>query len=58
MNGYICLYKTKPKIEVYAETKLEAQAKAAKLFKAKKQWEVDVYLAEKDGKPVVHVADF
>jgi len=49
MNGYIAMYRGK-KLEVYADTKLEAQNKAAQTFKAKKSWEVDVYLCEVDGK--------
>jgi hypothetical protein len=57
MNGYIAWYNGK-RLEVYAESAYKAQLKAAELFKAKKSYEVDVKLAEKDGKPVVHVADF
>lgn len=53
MNGYIAFYKCK-KVEVYANTSLEAQKKAADFFKAKKSWEVNVVLAEKDGKEVEH----
>ncbi len=55
MNGYVCFYKGK-KIEVYADSTYAAQQKAALLFKAKKSYEVNVTLAEKDGEPVVHVA--
>jgi hypothetical protein len=55
MNGYICFYKGK-RTEVHANTTLEAQAKGAEFFKAKKQYEVDAYLAEKDGETVVHMA--
>lgn len=57
MNGYIALYKGK-RIEVYAETSYEAQKKAATEFRAKKSYEVHVYLCEKDGKEIVHTADF
>lgn len=46
LNGYIAMYKGK-KIEVYAETSREAQTKAAIQFKAKKAYEVDVYLCER-----------
>lgn len=53
MNGYIAIYKSK-RIEVYADTSYQAQAIAAKQFKAKKQYMVDVYLCEKDNKPVIH----
>ena len=55
MNGYVCFYKGK-RIEVYADSTYAAQQKAALLFKAKKSYEVNVILAEKDGEPVVHVA--
>jgi len=48
MNGYICFYKSK-KLEVHADSSYEAQQKAAVLFKAKKSYQVDVHLAEKDG---------
>ena len=45
MFGYICFYKGK-KIEVRALRSFDAQETAAKLFKAKKSWEVTVVLAE------------
>lgn len=51
MNGYIAFYRGK-QTEVYANTTLEAQTKAATFFKAKQQYEVDVYLAEKNGDQV------
>lgn len=53
MNGYICLYRSK-QCEVHANTTYEAQAKASAVFKAKKQHEVSVYLAEKNGEQVEH----
>ena len=53
MNGYIAFYKGR-KAEVYAQTSYEAQQKAAALFKAKKEYEVTVVLAEKDSEQVVH----
>jgi len=56
MNGYVAFYRAK-RIEVYAETSLAAQQKAAELFKAKKAYEVTVVLAEKDGAAVVHTAN-
>ncbi len=56
-NGYIAFYKQK-QIEVYAPSSYAAQVKAAKLFKAKKSYQVTVVLAELDGKQVTHVADF
>jgi hypothetical protein len=53
MYGYIAFYKGK-KIEVYAASSYEAQLKAAKEFKAKKSYDVNVILAEKDGQQVTH----
>ena len=54
MNGYIAMYKGK-KLEVYASTIYEAQKKAAEMFKAKKSYEVAVYLCERaDGSQVEH----
>lgn len=55
MNGYICFYRGK-RLEVYAETSYAAQLQAAKLFKAKKSYEVTVALAELSGHPVTHIA--
>lgn len=48
MNGYKAFYKNK-ELEVYANTSYEAQLKAAKEFKAKKSYEVSVYLCEREG---------
>lgn len=53
MNAYLAYYKNR-KAEVFAETAYQAQKKAAEQFKAKKSYEVDVYLCEVDGKQVVH----
>lgn len=53
MNGYVAFYKGR-RVEVYANTSLEAQTKAAEIFKAKKRYDVTVMLAEKDGEPVIH----
>ena len=53
MNGYICFYKGR-KLEVHADTQLKARDEAAKLFKAKKAYEVTAVLAEKDGQQVTH----
>ena len=47
MNGYKAFYRGKS-IEVYADTSYQAQQKAATQFKAKKSWEVSVYLCEKN----------
>ena len=55
MNGYVCLYKGK-RLEVYADTVYQAQQKAAAQFKAKKSYEVNVTLAELDGKEYIHTA--
>jgi|15BtaG_2_1085339.scaffolds.fasta_scaffold00048_60 hypothetical protein len=64
LNGYVAFYRGKQK-EVYASTSYEAQQKAAKLFKARKSYEVTVGLCEtgcpaegEPGKQVTHVADF
>ena len=59
MNGYICFYNGK-KVEVLAETTYEAQVKAAKLLSvpAKRNYQLVVLLAEKDGKPVEHLPLF
>jgi len=54
MNGYIAFYKDK-KIEIYADNSYQAQLKAAKLFKAKKSYEVTVVLAELNGHQVTHM---
>jgi hypothetical protein len=51
MNGYICFWRGK-KTGIYAENPLDAQRQAAKVFKAKRDYEVLVVLAEKDGKQV------
>lgn len=53
LNGYVCFYRSK-QTEVYASTSYEAQTKAAAYFKARKQYEVSVHLAEKAGAPVIH----
>jgi len=54
-NGYVAFYKGK-EIDVYADTKYQAQKIAAAHFKAKKEWEVNVALAEVDGKQYVNTA--
>lgn len=53
MNGYKAFYKGKT-IEVMANSSYEAQQKAAATFKAKKSYEVNVYLCEKAGEQVIH----
>jgi hypothetical protein len=57
MNGYICYYKGKH-FEVYANSTYEAQTKCAKENKIKKQYEISVMLAEKDGNQVTHIPSF
>ena len=52
-NGYIAFYRSQ-QIEVYAPTSYEAQLVAAKIFKAKKSYEVTVMLAERNGEQVIH----
>lgn len=55
MNGYICFYNGK-RIEVYANTTLEARDKCAALLKVptKKQYMIEAVLAEKNGETVTH----
>lgn len=48
MNEYVAMYKGKM-IEVVSDTSHHAQQKAALAFKAKKEWEVSVYLNGKVG---------
>ncbi len=51
MNGYKAFYRGKT-ADVYAATSIEAQAKAAAIFKARKTYEVTVVLAAKNGEQV------
>lgn len=53
MNTYLCVYKGKRR-EVTALRTIDAQEAAAAHFKAKKTWQVDVYLMTKDGEEVTH----
>jgi hypothetical protein len=56
MNEYKCFYRGRC-IDVLADTSRDAQIKASKLFKAKKDYDVSVNLiklAESD-KPIVHL---
>jgi hypothetical protein len=55
MNGYKAFYKGKS-VEVYALTSYEAQVKAAKELKAKKEWDVTVMLCEREGAEIEHSA--
>lgn len=54
MNGYKAFWRGKT-CEVYALTSYEAQLAAAKIFKAKKSYEVSVVICERaDGSVVTH----
>ncbi len=57
LNGFIGFYKGK-RYEIYADTSYHAQQEIAKKYGIKKPYEITVMLAEEDGKPVTHVADF
>ena len=61
MFGYKCFYKGKT-CEVYALRSFDAQEIAAKIFKAKKSYEVTVVLCEKqvngETQPVIHAPTF
>jgi hypothetical protein len=52
--GYIGFYKGK-QYEIYADTTYEAQKKIAEKYGIKDSYNIKVMLAEKDGKPVVHL---
>ena len=54
MNGYKAFYRGK-QIDVYAQTSMEAQTKAAAILKAKKRYDVTVVLCELGSKQVEHV---
>jgi len=51
MNGYKAFYKGN-NIEVMAESSYKAQLEAARVFKAKKSYQVSVVLCEKNGQQV------
>lgn len=53
MNTYVCFFGSK-KMEVKAETQLQARDKAAKEFKVKRAYEVTAILVEVDGEAIVH----
>ena len=53
MFTYIAFYKGK-QIEVKALRSYDAQLAAAKIFKARKTYDVTVMLAAKDDEPVIH----
>lgn len=53
MFTYVAFYKDK-QLTVNALRSYDAQLIAAKLFKAKKSYEVTVILAAKEDKPVTH----
>lgn len=58
MNGFVCFYKGK-RFEVLAGSSYQAQCKCAKdnNIPAKKQGDITVVLAEKDGQMLTHIAD-
>ena len=56
-NGYVAFYKGK-KVDVEADTMYGAQKTAAKYFNAKKEYDVNVVLAEVDGKQYVQSTAF
>lgn len=54
MNTYQAFYNDKS-IQVQAETSYQAQQKAAEIFKARKSYQVDVFLiAKEDGVEIIH----
>ena len=56
LHGYIAMYKNTRK-EVWADSSLAARDFAAKLFKARKSYDVSVHLCEHpDGSEVIHIA--
>lgn len=62
MNGYVAMWQGET-ADVYADTLYEAQQIATQIFQGGtrrkvKGYDVSVYLAEKDGEQVVHVATF
>lgn len=56
-NGYVAFYKGK-KVDVNADTMYGAQKTAAKYFNAKKEYDVNVVLAEVDGKQYIQSTPF
>jgi hypothetical protein len=57
MHGFIGFYRGK-RFEVMANSSYEAQCKIATENKIKKQADITVMLAEKNGEQVTHRADF
>lgn len=53
MNRYLCLYKSE-RTTVDADTSRDAQKEAARIFKARRESDVSVYLQEKNDEPYVH----
>ena len=52
--GYIAFYRGK-RYEVYGATLLAARSVVAKHVKAKKEWEINIMIAERaDGSEVIH----
>lgn len=50
MRTYVCFYRGR-QLVVQADRTIEAQEKALKIFKARKQYEVDVVLADTSIEP-------
>jgi hypothetical protein len=53
MNKYVCMYRGK-ELVVEADTTYKAQLLASQMLKAKRSYEVSVYLVEHNGKEYVH----
>lgn len=55
MNGYICFFNGR-KVEVYADTVMEAKELAIGHFKPRRSQRhmISIVLAEKDGEPVTY----
>lgn len=53
MNTYKAIYNSK-QIEIKAKTTWEAQCKANEVFKAKKQYQITVYLLQLGVEEVLH----
>ena len=53
-SGYVAFYKGK-RVEVYGKSLLAARTTVAKHFKARKEYDINILIAEReDGSPVVH----
>lgn len=52
MRPYFAIHQGE-KIMVHGKTSLEAQEKAAAIFKARRRWDVDVFLADVEHSPTI-----